>query len=204
MRLLPTIETVYGKDKTHPDPYLTRVAWGPFFLHVFHRGDNDPDYHDHRRGFWTFPLTGYVEDVLTFPSFRHVAMVTALGEARPCAVTDTPQPYVQTRVVQPFRLHRRDASTPHRIVGRWSGERQLYASPVFPHFRRCPVSSVGAGRIITVGLWDQRDTPREWGFWKRRERWRVALDADGQQVNTRLADGFKWVPWRTYVFGSGE
>lgn len=60
-------ETVYGKDGIHETPYLTRVRLSPalrsgqLILHIFHRGDADPDPHDHPFDFWTFPLSDYVE-----------------------------------------------------------------------------------------------------------------------------------------------
>lgn len=173
-------------------PYLTRLSVGPFFLHIFHRGDGDPDCHDHRRAFWTFPLTGYVEERLHHPTLRR-ALLRARGE-------DPPQPTLQHHVVEPFRLHFREAESAHRIVGRWSGLRNRWRSPrgVRSSF---PVPCLKRGRIITIGMWDRWAPPRDWGFWVRRERWRVSWDAAGQQVNERLADGFRWVPWRKYVFG---
>lgn len=136
-RLLPTAETVYGKDGLYETPYLTRVAWGPFFVHVFHRGDNDPDPHDHRRAFWTFPLTSYVEAVV---------------EPAP----DQPNAYLVKRVVRAFRLYRREATHTHRVCGRWSGERT--ARDLLPVWV--------PGRIVTVGMWDRRKPPRAWGFWR--------------------------------------
>lgn len=55
-----TWETVTGKDGS---PYLTRMIIGRLRLHKFHRGDEDPEPHDHPFSFWTFPLTTYVEEV---------------------------------------------------------------------------------------------------------------------------------------------
>lgn len=59
--------TYCGRDGS---PYLTRISltpetrWGRLMLQIFHRGDPDPDPHDHPWDFWTFPLVGYVEEVM--------------------------------------------------------------------------------------------------------------------------------------------
>ena len=39
---------------------------GGLYLHLFFRGDEDPDPHDHPWDFWTFPLQGYVEEIMNF------------------------------------------------------------------------------------------------------------------------------------------
>jgi hypothetical protein len=57
------ISTIYGADGQHETPYLTRMWIGRLRLHIFHRGDADPDCHDHPWDFWTFPLTAYAEEV---------------------------------------------------------------------------------------------------------------------------------------------
>ena len=94
----PFIETIYGQDGVHPDPYLTRIGWDVGLkLHIFHRGDKDPDFHDHQWDFWTFPLTSYVEEVL-----QHDGTV-------------------KREIVRAFRLHRRPAEHRHRVVGRAYG-----------------------------------------------------------------------------------
>src|SRR5690606_161477 len=55
---------IYGKEDDHATPYMTRYWIGRLRLHIFHRGDQDPDCHDHPWSFWTFPFTPYVEEVL--------------------------------------------------------------------------------------------------------------------------------------------
>jgi hypothetical protein len=69
--------------------YLVRVMVGPLRLHVFLRGDADPDCHDHPADFWTFPLVPYVEVM----------------------------PDGTSRVVKAFRLHFRRAEFAHRVLG---------------------------------------------------------------------------------------
>lgn len=65
------IERIYGIDKEHESCYLTRIMltpktrWGGLLLHIFHRGDADPDPHDHPWDFWTLPLSTYLEQTLT-------------------------------------------------------------------------------------------------------------------------------------------
>lgn len=84
------VQTLWGGQPRAP--YLTRVILGRLRLHVFHRGDADPDLHDHPADFWTFPLVSYVEEYLD-----------KAGERR-------------TRVVRAFRLHHRRAEFAHRVV----------------------------------------------------------------------------------------
>jgi hypothetical protein len=62
---LPSFETIKGA-KGNKDKYLSRMVWGRLRIHCFHRGDNDPDCHDHQWDFWTFPLSrhGYYEEVM--------------------------------------------------------------------------------------------------------------------------------------------
>ena len=84
----PEVKTIFGNS----GPYLTRVTWGRLRLHVFHRGDEDPDCHDHPADFWTFPLVSYVEE------YR-----AADGSLR-------------ERPVRAFRLHRRRAEFAHRVL----------------------------------------------------------------------------------------
>ncbi len=74
-------------------PYMTRGWIGRLRLHIFHRGDDDPDCHDHPWSFWTFPLVGYSEEV-----------------REPGGMT-------YCRVVQAFRLHYRPAEFAHRVIG---------------------------------------------------------------------------------------
>lgn len=81
---LPKIEHLGPKG----DPYLSRLVWGRLRVHVFHRGDADPDAHDHQWDFWTLPLVDYVE-------------INDDGYA----------------VVERFRVHFRPAEYRHRVIG---------------------------------------------------------------------------------------
>lgn len=94
------IRTIYGKQGEHETPYLTRVKltpctpWGQAFLHCFHRGDQDPDPHDHPWAFYTFPLQTYIEERLD-----------GLGG------------YITIKVVDRWKWHYRPATYTHRVLG---------------------------------------------------------------------------------------
>lgn len=114
------IETIYGVEGEHKTPFLTRILIGRLRLHIFHRGDADPDPHDHPWDFWTFPLTAYVEEV---------ALPSASG-------------YIVFRQVVPaWRWSYRPAEHTHRVIGRWTGNR---------HVPFVDVSDAGPGKIITI------------------------------------------------------
>lgn len=91
------VETLWDRDGAQ-SAYQTRAIAGHFRIHIFWRGDRDPDMHDHPADFWTFPLVSYVEE------FRR----SDGGDA--------------FRVVRAFRLHRRRAEFAHRVLGAWTGE----------------------------------------------------------------------------------
>lgn len=149
------VETFYGTA----GPYLTRVSLGPLCIHVFHRGDEDEDPHDHRRAFVTFPLTSYVEEV-----YRHGPVGREV-----------------LRVVRAWRPHWRGRTFTHRVLGRWSGERDW--------FTRAPAPVCDDGQIATVVLWIGRKGP-DWGFWQ----WpRAALHVCRE-----------FVPWREYLGKRGR
>lgn len=74
-------------------PYMTRGWIGRLRLHIFHRGDGDPDCHDHPWAFWTLPLTSYVEEVRAKDGTR------------------------MERIVRRLRLHHREADFAHRVLG---------------------------------------------------------------------------------------
>lgn len=126
--------TLWGADQT---PYLTRVILGRLRVHIFHRGDADPDCHDHPADFWTFPLISYVEQ------FRDADGL--LGR----------------RVVDAFRLHHRRAEFAHRVIGRWNGAR-FPDEPRFGRYRRHPRPVADNGQIATLVWWGKKR--RDWGF----------------------------------------
>lgn len=95
---------IWGKDGEHATAYMTRYWIGRLRLHVFHRGDQDPDAHDHPWGFWTFPFTPYVEEVVepTTDGYRK-----------------------RLQIVPAWRPNYRPATHTHRVLGRYAGFRDM-------------------------------------------------------------------------------
>lgn len=169
---------IWGKDAEHATPYMTRYWIGRLRLHIFHRGDQDPDPHDHPWDFWTFPFTSYVEEVVEREFFGDDGHGVY---------------YVKRRQVVPARRWTfRSATHTHRVLGRYDnyyivredGAMLGVVSGLPPvkldERERIPVFR--AGPIITL-VWRSK-IKRKWGFLKNR-------------------DG-KWTPWKEYVFGGGK
>ncbi|RVH56232.1 hypothetical protein CN213_15915 [Sinorhizobium meliloti] len=151
--------TIYGAEGEHDTPYMTRAWFGRLRLHIFHRGDADPDCHDHPWNFWTFPLTPYVEEV------AHLRRETIMeGEPAP-----PPRYFLAREVVPAFRLTYRPAEHCHRVIGRWTGERHRFGG-VGGIFEGKPVPRADSRRIVTI-VW-RGGIGRRWGFLKNRDgRW---------------------------------
>lgn len=141
--------TVYGWDGGVRSPYMTRAWIGRLYLHVFHRGDADPDPHDHPWDFWTFPLTSYVEEVT-----RDISnSALSVGPDR-----TTPIWSQRRQVVRAWRLSFRPATHTHRVLGRFDG----YDNP-----DGYPGLAVKPGKIVTI-VW-KGPKKRPWGFLKNHE-----------------------------------
>lgn len=117
-------------------PYRTALLLGRLRLHVFHRGDEDPDPHTHPWPFWTFPLTSYLEEVF-----------------------DPTSGYRYLNPVQAWRLHRRRAEYAHRVLGRLALGQVLEVEG-----KRFEIPTIKPGRIVTL-VWRGHHTPKPWGFW---------------------------------------
>lgn len=161
------------------EPYMTRYWLGKLRLHIFHRGDQDPDCHDHPWDFWTFPLTSYVEEVL------HIRRETI-----PVGREDPPARFYRaTNVVKRFRLHFRPAEHCHRVLGAWTGRHESYNMFTGDNVTKRPVpgskpQTKPDGKIVTL-VW-QRGVRRKWGFWKNREgKW-------------------CWEFWKDYILNGGK
>jgi hypothetical protein len=170
--------TIFGVEDEHSTPYMTRIWLGRLRLHIFHRGDADPDCHDHPWDFWTFPLTSYVEEVVTYGL-----------EQRPYDPY-TPRSLIGTtrhQIVRSGRVHYRPAEHTHRVLGRFdAAEGWRLARLAFTTGERVarPSPPVRPGKIITI-VWRGKQS-RKWGFLRNR---------DGNWC---------WTPWKTYVFGNGK
>lgn len=143
--------TIYGADGEHRTPYLTQICLGRLRLHIFHRGDADPDAHDHPWDFWTFPLTAYVEEVA----------IRSLDD-RPY---DPWEPHrasyrLVRQVVPAFRWSFRPAEHTHRVLGRYDGGAFVIGALPGP-------PQVRPGKIVTL-VW-RGSNRRRWGFLKHRD-----------------------------------
>lgn len=138
---------------TNDDLYLTRYscALAPrYFLHVFHRGDSDPDPHDHPWAFDTLPLTSYVEEV-----WRNGTLTQNL--------------------VLAGRWHQREASYCHRVIGpHWKPKvgrlmvntyNATMRRDQMPWYTRLCLWWFGVDKIVTIVR--HGDETRKWGFMQR-------------------------------------
>lgn len=113
------VETLWDRDGAK-SAYQTRVKVGHFRIHIFWRGDRDPDMHDHPADFWTFPLVSYVEEV----------------------------PYndwgaVEHKVVRAFRPHFRRARYLHRVLGSFEGFERNFRTGRKPIVGNRPIVTLG-------------------------------------------------------------
>lgn len=140
--------TIYGADGEHDTPYMTRICIGRLRLHIFHRGDDDEDFHNHPWGFWTFPLTSYVEEV-----------------AKPDPGSLGKTFIIERRVVRKFKLHHRFASHTHRVIGPYENV-TAHGIPLAqgewnPYIYK-------PRKIVTI-VWREKTSQDDWQFLKVRD-----------------------------------
>lgn len=163
------LHTIYGADGEHVTPYMTRLILGRLRLHIFWRGDQDPDAHNHPWGFWTFPLVTYEEEVVHGPE-ESLILTEFLGL--------DPGMFITRNIVKRFRLHHRPASHTHRVIGAVMET----TSPDDP-FRRWTLT----GKPIVTLVWTEKES-NEWGFLKNRhgqwcwEPWRKYIWEGGKHT----------------------
>lgn len=145
-------ETITGADGS---PYMTRYILGRLRLHVFHRGDEDPNPHTHPWDFKTFPLRSYVEEYLaTVPE----------GPAR-WYKNERYEPgdrYLSVRTVRAWRWHDRSADHAHRILYPEYG-----TDGALVHWRystREAAAKYAKWPVVTI-VWTGAKAA-EWGFWR--------------------------------------
>jgi hypothetical protein len=128
--------------------YMTRLWLGRLRFHAFHRGDQDPDCHDHPWCFWTFPLVSYREEVLVRRRETIAERMVGMGPLGEPIYEMEPRKPVRfdrvERVVKAFRLHYRPACFKHRVLG--------------PEVQ---------GRTVFTIVW-RGSASRPWGFTKDR------------------------------------
>lgn len=148
------VNHIYGADDGKEAVYMTRAWFGRLRFHIFFRGDQDPDCHDHPWGFWTFPLRSYLEEVLEERIVKTWGTdpVTMEGYVKESSYFER-----RTEIVWAFRWHYRPATYRHRVLGRAVRPK---GTTVNNHWRAVE------GAIPTI-VW--RDKPsRAWGFTKER------------------------------------
>lgn len=165
---------IYGRAGEHDSPYMLRLWVGRLRLHVFFRGDLDPDCHDHPWDFWTFPLTPYVEEVA-------IARRETVAEG----VEPLPQRFDLIRqVVRAFEWTYRPATHCHRVIGALDPKSLFRKSATEFAYIRDDLRIIEGKKIVTL-IWRGKQG-RSWGFLKKRDgRW-------------------CWTPWKEYVFGGGK
>ena len=175
---------IWHKDGDLDTAYMTRYWIGRLRLHIFHRGDQDPDHHDHPWPFWTFPLTSYVEEVVLYSSLealydmQRMHQVEGLSADQINAAIENGRSVgrvTDRQVVPAFRLSHRPATHCHRVLGRFNATSAK---------KGWTQTGWKPGKIITL-VWRGK-VERKWGFLKNRDgRW-------------------CWTPWKEYVFGNGK
>lgn len=175
------VERIYGREGRHPTCYLTRISltpktpWGQLLLHIFHRGDEDPDPHDHPWDFWTLPLKAYYEEVWR----RNWSQAPVRGVGRG-------EWYCRRSYVHAFKAVYRRSTHTHRVLYPASDKDGMpidaYVEAARPRWAGWP--------IVTL-VWARR-ARREWGFWVPDH---VSPDRSGGRV---------FMPWRMYVYGESR
>lgn len=141
--------TIYGKEDEHATPYMTRIWLGRLRLHIFWRGDQDPDCHDHPWDFWTFPFTPYVEEVALPNRFEGGYDL-------------------HRQVVRAWRWSFRPATHTHRVLGRYAGDVVNLMPPHWwPEGQLYHEPTINSKPVITL-VWRSEDK-RKWGFLKARD-----------------------------------
>lgn len=177
------VNHIYGADDGKETVYMTRAWFGRLRFHIFFRGDQDPDCHDHPWGFWTFPLRTYVEEVLDerIVKIWGTDPVTMEGYVRESSYFER-----RTEIVRAFRWHYRPATYRHRVLGVWDRHYDGWAKRGHHYNVKGEVvpAHIPVGVLPTI-VW--RDKPsRAWGFTKER------------------SGIWCWVPWTDYVFNGGK
>lgn len=137
---------IYGADGEHETPYMTRFWFGSIRFHIFYRGDQDPDCHDHPWDFWTFPLRSYVEEVLE----ERIEKNWGTGKTRTYYLR-------HVQIVKAFRLHYRPAKHKHRVLGKFTGW-------IYPIGASKKPKYAVVGTVPTIVF--RSGVKRKWGFTK--------------------------------------
>lgn len=175
--LTPSDMTVPWRVKEHPwwSPKGWKLVDGQLLWHVFYRGDEDPDPHDHPWDFWTFPLSAYYEEVMD-----HEGTITL-------------------QLVPAWRWSFRSWAYTHRVMyPRYSAidGACLVDNVAIPERYRGPDALWPLHTLV----WRSPYCKVTWGFWVLdRINWYV----QSNPCTTGLIAGKSRmkVPWRTYIYG---
>lgn len=144
--------------------YMTRLWVGRVRLHIFYRGDDDRDPHDHPWPFWTLPTTSYVEEVYE-------------------PIEGTDQFAMRLQVVPAWRWNYRPAEHMHRVIGPWRGKVARQDRPditayrdldwLIDHAHYDPVAEeFNGGKLVTLVIRGGFVRKNGWGFLRHRDgRW---------------------------------
>lgn len=188
-------ELIYGSGR-HGERtlYLARLPltpmtpWGQLLWHVFYRGDEDPDPHDHPWDFWTMPLfQGYWEEVMQHDGTMRMNRVR--------------------RWTWQFRSW----SYTHRVLYPEYASHGFYIGSVLSVIESA--RSAQACWPLHTLVWRKPYNGRVWGFWVKGNN--PVLDRIGWYVQsnpcTTMTEldglGGRWrmkVPWRTYLNGEEQ
>lgn len=184
-------ELIYGQVKEGGRTlYLARLPltpmtpWGQLLWHVFYRGDEDPDPHDHPWAFWTRPLfQGYWEEVMQ----RDGSM--------------------KMNHVRPGQWHFRDFTYTHRVLypdhahlGSYDG----YTDQIGSVMRVIePARAKNACWPLHTLVWRGPYRKVTWGFWVKGDS--PVLDKLGWYIQSNpVVDQRMKVPYRTYIYGEEQ
>lgn len=169
------------------DRYMTRYWLGRLRLHIFHRGDDDQDPHDHPWGFATFPLQSYVEEVTEKLDYK---LIDAAGNEY-----DGYEKRLQ--VVPAFRWNKRKCEHLHRVLGVFTG----YITDPFGGFE--PISARAAAKLDSrtfIPQWEPLNGRKlitiviRTGF-NRRNGWGFLKNRDGKWC---------WIHFKEYIASGGS
>lgn len=187
-------ELIYGQARAEGRTlYLARLPltpmtpWGQLLWHVFYRGDEDPDPHDHPWDFWTRPLwQGYWEEVMDHDGT------------------------LRLNHVPKGRWSFRSWAYTHRVLYPDHGVDGMFVLPITVMAETEEARARIADWPLHTLVWKRPYRKGiTWGFWVLGNN--PILDRIGWNVQTNPCTtgqdpvkGRMKVPWRTYVYGEEQ
>lgn len=190
-------ELIYGSGRRGERTlYLARLPltpmtrWGQLLWHVFYRGDEDPDPHDHPWDFWTMPLgQGYYEEVMEHDGTIRLNRVRA------------------------WHWHFRSWAYTHRVLYPEHSDGG-FGRLVDSHSGiQAPYRGTNACWPLFTLVFRRNYNGRPWGFWVKSNNpvlehigWNIQSNPCTSMRDTNhLSDRWRMkVPWRTYLYGEEQ